>query len=135
MLQQTLKFERYAASHKNPQGPGDTRPSALNILEDEGLVGKLSDKVVLITGGSSGIGVETVRALAYTGAKVVVGVRNLAKGQKVLDGLTKVNSERIARDQCELLEMDLSSLASVRRAAETFVSRFTQLNLLIMNAG
>ena len=98
-------------------------------------MGKLSDKVVLITGGSSGIGVETVRALAHTGAKVVVGVRNLAKGQKVLDGLTKVNSERIARDQCELLEMDLSSLASVRRAAETFVSRFTQLNLLIMNAG
>ena len=98
-------------------------------------MGKLSDKVVLITGGSSGIGVETVRALAHTGAKVVVGVRNLVKGQKVLDDLAKDSSKGVSKDQCELLEMDLSSLASVRRAAETFVSRFTQLNLLIMNAG
>lgn len=47
---------RYAAAHKNPGGPDDGRPSALDIVKDEGLDGKLSDKVVLITGCSSGIG-------------------------------------------------------------------------------
>lgn len=47
---------RYAAAHASPGGPGDARPSALDIVKDEGLEGKLSDKVVLITGCSSGIG-------------------------------------------------------------------------------
>lgn len=47
---------RYAAAHADPAGPGDGRPSALDIVKDEGLEGKLSDKVVLITGCSSGIG-------------------------------------------------------------------------------
>ena len=46
----------YAEAHKNPQGPNDARPTALNIVEDEGLIDKLADKVVLITGASSGIG-------------------------------------------------------------------------------
>lgn len=57
---------KYAAAHKNPQGPGDARPTALQIIQDEGLEGKLQDKTFLITGCSSGIGVETARAVAAT---------------------------------------------------------------------
>lgn len=48
---------RYAAAHASPAGPGDARPTAYAIIKDEGLEGKLLDKVVLITGCSSGIGV------------------------------------------------------------------------------
>lgn len=45
----------------NLGGPGDSRVTGAQIIKDEGLEGKLSDKVILVTGVSSGMGVETVR--------------------------------------------------------------------------
>ena len=62
---------KHASVHAVPQGPGDARPTALQIVRDEGLEGKLDDLVVLITGGSSGLGIETARAMAATGAQVM----------------------------------------------------------------
>ena len=62
--------EKYAAALKNPSGPGDGRPSGMQVLEYEGLQGKCQDKVVIITGGSGGIGVETARVLHAAGAEV-----------------------------------------------------------------
>ena len=73
-------MSRYAEAHKNSKGPGDARPTALQIVEDEGFTGKLTDKVFLVTGVSSGIGVETMRALYATGGHVFGTVRNVAKG-------------------------------------------------------
>jgi hypothetical protein len=51
---------RYSEVHKNPKGPGDARPTAVAIVKDEDLIDKLTGKVVLITGASSGIGVGEV---------------------------------------------------------------------------
>ena len=45
----------YTAAHADPQGAGDARPTALQIIEDEGLRGKLTGKVIVITGATSGI--------------------------------------------------------------------------------
>lgn len=132
--QQNIQFDRYAESHKHYAGPGDARPTALQVIEDENLEGQFSDKVILVTGGSSGIGVETARALAHTGAKIVVGVRNIPKGQKVLDDIVETD-KAVNKAQLELLEMDFNSLDSVRHAAETFLSRHKQLNILVNNAG
>lgn len=132
--QQSIHFDRYAESHKHCAGPGDARPTALQIIRDEDLEGRLADKVILITGGSSGIGVETARALAHTGAKIIVGVRNLPKGQKVLDDILEKDSV-IKKTQLELLEMDLNSLDSVRQAADIFLTKHKQLNILVNNAG
>ena len=73
-------MSRYAKAHENSKGPGDARPTALQIVEDEGLVGKLADKVFLVTGVSSGIGIESMRALYVTGGHVFETVRNLDKG-------------------------------------------------------
>ena len=41
---------RYAEAHKSPKGPGDARPTAKQIILDEGLQGKLTDKIFLVTG-------------------------------------------------------------------------------------
>lgn len=119
---------RYADAHKSPQGPGDARPTALDIVKDEGLEGKLADKVFLITGCSSGIGIDTSRALSVTGAKLFLGVRDIAKGQSALADI--LNPGRV-----ELLKIDLNSLESVREAAQTFLQKSKTLNVLINNAG
>ena len=119
---------RYAAVHQNPKGPGDARPTALDIIKDEGLQGKLADKVVLITGCSSGIGIETAKALNTTGARLFLGVRDVVKGHGALSDIIKPG-------HVELLKMDLNSLDSVRLAVEEFKRRSKILNILINNAG
>ena len=45
----------YTAAHADPQGAGDARPTALQVIEDEGLQGKLTGKIIVITGATSGI--------------------------------------------------------------------------------
>lgn len=119
---------RYVEAHKSPQGPGDARPTALDIVKDEGLEGKLADKVFLITGCSSGIGVDTARALSVTGAKLFLGVRDIAKGKSAL-------ADILEPGRVELLKIDLNSFESVREAAQTFLQKSKTLNVLITNAG
>ena len=60
------KPSKYSEAHKlaNLRGPGDARPTALQIIKNDGLEGKMKDKVFIVTGASAGIGVETGRALA-----------------------------------------------------------------------
>lgn len=118
---------KYAATHLSTQGPGDARPTALDILKDEGMEGKLGDKVILVTGASSGIGVETVRVLAKTGATVFAAARDVKKAENALAGI---------EGKIELIKVDLASLRSVREAAEDFLKRSGgKLNILINNAG
>ncbi|KAF7561051.1 hypothetical protein G7046_g3096 [Stylonectria norvegica] len=121
-------MSRYAATHVNPQGPGDARPTALQIIKDEGLEGNMKDKVFIVTGCSSGLGIETGRALAATGAKVFLAVRSMNKGEAAC-------AEFLEPGRVELLELDTSSLASVRAAAAKFLDKSSTLNVLICNAG
>ncbi|KAH7306086.1 short-chain dehydrogenase/reductase-like protein [Rhexocercosporidium sp. MPI-PUGE-AT-0058] len=64
-----------------PRRTGDARPTALQIIQDEGLEGKMIDKVFLVTGTSAGIGPDTAKALAATGGKVFMTVRDMKKGE------------------------------------------------------
>jgi NAD(P)-dependent dehydrogenase (short-subunit alcohol dehydrogenase family) len=122
-----MSTNRYTAAHQNPKGPGDSRPTATQVLQDEGLEGKLNDKVILVTGASAGLGVETIRVLAKTGATVFGAARDLKKATKALEGI---------ENKIELLHLDLASLASVRAAADDFLKRSNgKLNILINNAG
>ncbi|KAI1081222.1 short-chain dehydrogenase [Whalleya microplaca] len=121
---------RYAERNKweNLNGPGDSRVTGQQIVEDEGLVGKLSDKVILITGVSSGVGPETVRVLASTGATIFGTARKMDKAKEALGSL--LDTGRV-----HLLEMDQTDLASVRACAAEFRKQSSKLNIVINNAG
>jgi NAD(P)-dependent dehydrogenase (short-subunit alcohol dehydrogenase family) len=121
-------YTRYAEAHKAPAGPGDSRPTAQDIVKDQDIVGKWTDKVVLITGCSSGIGIDTAAAMKLTGAKVYMAVRDMEKGKKVLKDILEPG-------KAELLQLDLTSLASVRACATAFQAKESKLNVLINNAG
>jgi NAD(P)-dependent dehydrogenase (short-subunit alcohol dehydrogenase family) len=88
-------------------------------------------KLAVITGGNSGIGYEAARALAAKGARVILAVRNQAKGQQAADAIRRAHPGASA----EVMALDLGDLASVRRFAQEFRQRFAALPLLINNAG
>lgn len=121
---------RYEAAHtyEKLNGPGDGRPTAQQIVDDNNLRGALTGKVALITGCSSGIGIETARALKSTGAKVYVTVRNLKKGEEAL-------ADILEPGKLEIIICDQNSLQSVEAAAKEFLSKESTLNILINNAG
>jgi NADPH:quinone reductase-like Zn-dependent oxidoreductase len=77
----------YAAAYTNLKDPGDARPTALQIIHDESLDGKLVGKVVVITGTTSGIGLETARALSATGATLFLTVCDMKKAETALAGI------------------------------------------------
>ncbi|KAF2970118.1 hypothetical protein GQX73_g3490 [Xylaria multiplex] len=121
---------RYQEAHQNPKGPGDARPTALQIIKDEQREdGSLSNKVILITGCSSGLGVETARALKATGATLFLTARNLDKARTALGGTLDGGAK------VHLLKLDLESLASVRACVGEFLAKSQTLNILITNAG
>ncbi|CAI6092751.1 unnamed protein product [Clonostachys chloroleuca] len=121
-------MSRYAEVHSNPTGPGDARPTALQIVKDNGLEGKLVGKVAVITGVSSGIGIETARALDATGITLFLTARDTAKAKTALAEFWK-------EDRMHLIQMDQTSLESVRNGAEEILCKTTEVNILIANAG
>lgn len=90
-----------------------------------------SGLTAIVTGASSGIGTETARVLALRGAHVVMGVRNMAAGKEVKESIMK----EIPSAKVDALELDLSSMASVRKFASDYNRSGRPLNLLINNAG
>ncbi|KAK6251315.1 Short-chain dehydrogenase/reductase SDR - like 10 [Theobroma cacao] len=85
----------------------------------------------IVTGASSGIGVETTRVLALRGVHVVMAVRNVDAGTNVKEAILK----ELPGATIDVMELDLSSLASVRKFASEYQSSSLPLNLLINNAG
>lgn len=121
-------FDKYAAAHKKLLGLGDQRPTALQVIKDEELEGNPKGETVLITGCSSGLGVETARAMLTTGATLFLTARNLARARAALGEV----AESLL---VHLLEMDQTSLKSVRACAASFLGRSKTLNIMINNAG
>jgi NAD(P)-dependent dehydrogenase (short-subunit alcohol dehydrogenase family) len=126
-------FDPYAEQHASHlQGRRDSRPTALQIIKDNDLVGAWTDKVVLITGATSGIGIETLRAIHATGAKIFITARSMEKADATIKD---IRSTSAGKGEIIPIEMDLESLKSVRKGAEEFLSKSSQLNVLINNAG
>ncbi|KAJ3671659.1 hypothetical protein LUZ60_007738 [Juncus effusus] len=90
-----------------------------------------SNLTAIVTGATSGIGKETARVLALRGAKVIIPARTVENGMKVKESLLEENRDL----KFQVMEMDVSSLDSVRNFAKSFNSSNKHLNILINNAG
>jgi NAD(P)-dependent dehydrogenase (short-subunit alcohol dehydrogenase family) len=88
-------------------------------------------KKVIVTGANSGIGYETAVALAQKEATVILACRTLAKAEEAKSKILQTSPSA----KLEPMELDLASLASVKRFAQKFQEQFDQLDLLINNAG
>jgi NAD(P)-dependent dehydrogenase (short-subunit alcohol dehydrogenase family) len=88
-------------------------------------------KTIIITGANSGLGLEAAKVLSSKGARVIMAVRSITKGQ---DAIAEINRE-YPTAQLELMQLDLSDLESIRNFADEFKQRHTQIDVLINNAG
>ncbi|KAH0779217.1 hypothetical protein KY290_005644 [Solanum tuberosum] len=86
---------------------------------------------VIITGGASGIGLETTRVLALRKAHVIIAARNMEAANEAKQCI--LNENRTSR--IDILKLDLSSLKSVKAFADNFLALNLPLNILINNAG
>ena len=100
----------------------DSKSDADKIVKEK----DLSGKIAIVTGGYSGIGLETTRALVAIGAKVIIPAKRTEVAVQNLEGI--VSKENI-------VEMDLGNLNSVKKFTEDFKESFGKLDLLINNAG
>lgn len=92
---------------------------------------KLDGKVVVITGGNTGIGKETARDLSRRGAaEVVLACRDMGKAEKAANEIEKETGNKVTT-----LKLDLASLASIRASTEQLKARHPSIHILINNAG
>lgn len=91
----------------------------------------MDDQVAVITGGNSGIGLETAVALAGAGAQVVLGCRDRTKAEAAVEDV----SRRSGSDRVRSLPLDLADLDSVRRFAAALTADHDRVDVLVNNAG
>jgi NAD(P)-dependent dehydrogenase (short-subunit alcohol dehydrogenase family) len=107
---------------QTPVGSGfGARTTAAEVLDGHDLTGKLA----IVTGGYSGLGLETTRALAAAGARVIVPARRLDTAQQAVADIAGV----------ELDELDLADLTSVRAFATRVVASRRHVDIVINSAG
>ena len=90
----------------------------------------LQGKRILVTGASAGIGKQTALELATRGADVIIVGRNAEKTQAAAEELSRDSGGKV-----EVMLADLSSVASVRQLAATFLAKYSSLDVLVNNAG
>jgi NAD(P)-dependent dehydrogenase (short-subunit alcohol dehydrogenase family) len=91
----------------------------------------LTGKVAIVTGANVGIGLETVKELLMRNARVIMACRNLDKGQAALETVVR----ETGCNQVTLKQLDLSSMASVRKFATEILAEESALDILVNNAG
>ena len=89
----------------------------------------LGGRIYIVTGANSGSGFATSKQLAEQGACVIGACRRVVAGKEAFADLGDI------RGSVEIMELDLASLASVRRFAEAFLAKYNRLDGLVNNAG
>ena len=117
-----MRQNNYQGALQKPIDSGfNAKSTSTEVIKGINLTGKIA----IVTGGNTGIGLETVRTLASAGAKVIVPARDIEKARKNLLGIPNV----------EIEEMDLVNPNSIDAFAEKFLASGRPLHLLINNAG
>jgi NAD(P)-dependent dehydrogenase (short-subunit alcohol dehydrogenase family) len=107
---------------QKPTGSGfNAISTASDVIEGINLAGK----IVIVTGGNTGIGLETVKTLANAGATVIVPARDIEKAKRNLAGIGNV----------EIAPMDMMDPDSIDAFATEFLTSGRPLHILINNAG
>ena len=91
----------------------------------------MQEKMVVVTGGTHGIGYETARGLALLGASVLLVGRNAPRGVAAVASL----QQQTGNTNISFLQADLSSLAEVRRLADQITKQYPHVHVLVNNAG
>lgn len=91
----------------------------------------LHGKVAIVTGGNTGIGLETAKDLAKRGARVVIASRNMEKGNKAVDEIKTYS----ANEAVEVMQLDLNTFKSVLNFIQQIKKTLPQVDLLVNNAG
>ena len=89
------------------------------------------DKTIMITGSNTGLGFSAAKVLAGRGARVLLAVRNVEKGDAAARAIRAATPDAVV----EVVELDLSNIEGVRRAARDVVARGEKIDTLINNAG
>jgi meso-butanediol dehydrogenase/(S,S)-butanediol dehydrogenase/diacetyl reductase len=92
-------------------------------------MGRVQDRVVIVTGGAGGIGAAACRALAAEGAKIVVADLSAAAAQEVADGIVADGGSATA------VGVDVADRSQVQAMVQTAVQTFGELNVIFNNAG
>lgn len=117
-----MEQNNYQGALQKPTGSGfNATSTASEVIK--GI--DLSGKIAIVTGGNTGIGLETTKTLAAAGATVIVPARDTEKAKRNLTGIAHV----------ELETMDLMNPDSIEVFAEKFLASGRPLHLLINNAG
>ena len=117
-----MNQDNYQGALQQPLASGFSATStASEVLKGIDLRGKIA----IVTGGNTGIGLETTKVLAAAGANVIVPARDIEKARKNLEGIENVSLEK----------MDLMNPTSIDAFAEKFLATGKSLHLLINNAG
>ena len=96
-------------------------------------ISSLSGKVILVTGGNTGLGKEAILQLARHGpAKIYMGARS---AEKATAAINSINNQLTVPTEIEHLPLDLNDLNSVKNAASVVLSKSARLDILMLNAG
>jgi NAD(P)-dependent dehydrogenase (short-subunit alcohol dehydrogenase family) len=117
-----MESNNYQGALQHPIGSGfDASSTATEVLRGIDLTGKIA----IVTGGNTGIGLETTKVLSAAGATVIVPARNIEKAKVNLAGIPNV----------EIVPMDLTQPETIDSFAEKFLLSGRPLHMLINNAG
>ncbi len=90
---------------------------------------ELKGKVIIVTGGNSGLGYESVKAFAKNGAEVILTSRSVEKGETAKTNIGEV------KGNITVLQLDLMDFSSIKSFTENFKKKYNRIDVLLNNAG
>ena len=136
-----MSFILSALGFSSNDGTLGKHSTALDVVQSFGEGEYLKGKVAIVTGGNSGIGLETCKVLAFAGCRVIMCSRSISAGENAINeeimndghGGYKLSSEQ--RHLISVQQLDLNSLANVKKFCNSVKECNVQVDFLFLNAG